>query len=425
LVFGEFPMKILHVVQAYHPAVGGSEWLTRNLSEHLVSRYGDEVTVFTTNAYKPEAFWRTKGPFMSPGIESINGVTVRRFKVFNGLQLVRRLLAQGSHRLNLPYNDWLRTIQTGPLILDMTRAIANSGADVVFATAFPFLHMYYALAGARRAGTPVVFLGAIHVADRWSYDRKMVYQAIGQADAYVAHTTFERDYLIQRGIRPNHIAVIGAGVDANDFGNADGTEVRQRYGWGSGAVVGVLARQSELKRLDILLQAMLQVWAVRPNVHLLMAGARTSYSPQIDRMINGLPSEQQAQVTVINDFSEEEKPRLLAACDLLAHPSGNESFGIAFIEAWACGKPVVGARVGAVPSVIDEDQDGLLFRYLDPDGMAQAILALLADPSRRIRMGKAGRRKVLANYTWDIVTDRLRAVYTEVVSRYESFPQAP
>jgi glycosyltransferase involved in cell wall biosynthesis len=128
---------------------------------------------------------------------------------------------------------------------------------------------------------------------------------------------------------------------------------------------------------------------------------------------------------VINDFSEEEKPRLLAACDLLAHPSGNESFGIAFIEAWACGKPVVGARVGAVPSVIDEDQDGLLFRYLDPDGMAQAILALLADPSRRIRMGKAGRRKVLANYTWDIVTDRLRAVYTEVVSRYESFPQAP
>ena len=411
-------MKILHVVQAYHPAIGGSEWLTRNFSEHLVSRYGDEVTVFTSNAYKTEAFWRTKGPLMPPGVEQINGVTVRRFKVFNGLQLLRRLLAHGSRRLNLPYNDWLRTIQTGPLIFDISKAIANSGAEVVFATAFPFLHMYYALAGARRAGIPIVFLGAIHVPDKWSYDRKMIYRAIRRVDAYIAHTTFERDYLIQRGIRADRITVIGGGVDASAFANADGTAIRKQYGWGNRPVVGVMARQSALKRLDILLQAMPKVWAAHPDVHLMMAGARTSYSPQIDHMINALPPEQQAQVTVINDFSEDEKPNLLAACDVVAHPSGNESFGIAFIEAWACGKPVIGARVGAIPSVIDEGQDGLLFRYPDLDSMAQAILELLANPSRRTRMGEAGRRKVLENYTWEIVTSRLRAVYTEVIRRH-------
>lgn len=411
-------MKILHVVQAYHPAIGGSEWLMRNFSEHLVSRYGDEVTVFTTNAYKPEVFWRTKGPFMAPGIEKINGVTVRRFRVFNGLQLLRRLLAQGSRRLNLPYNDWLRTIQTGPLILDMPKTIANSGAEVVFATAFPFLHMYYALAGARRAGIPIVFLGSIHAADKWGYDRKMMYQAIQQVDAYIALTTFERDYLIQRGIRPDKITVIGGGVNASAFAKADGAAVRKQYGWGNRPVVGVLARQSELKRLDILLQAMSKVWATHLNVHLLMIGARTSYSPQINRMINALPPEQRTQVTVINDFPEDEKPNLLAACDLIAHPSGNESFGIALVEAWACGKPVIGVRVGAILSVIDEGQDGLLARYLDSDSMAQAILELLADPSRRIRMGEIGRRKVLENYTWEIVTNRLRAVYTEVISHY-------
>jgi len=214
-------MKILHVVQAYHPAIGGSEWLTKNFSEHLVSRYGDQVTVFTTNVYKPEAFWRTKGPLMPPGEEVINGVTVRRFKIFNGLQLLRRLLAQGSHRLKLPYNDWLRTIQTGPLVFDMTRVIAHSGAQVVMATSFPFLHMHYALAGTRRAGIPLVFLGSIHTADKWSYGRKMIYQAIRQAEAYVALTNFERDYLVQRGIRADKIAVIGAGVDASALANAD------------------------------------------------------------------------------------------------------------------------------------------------------------------------------------------------------------
>jgi len=410
-------MKILHVVQAYHPAIGGSEWLTKNFSEHLVARYGDEVTVFTTNAYKPEAFWRTKGPFMPPGVERINGVTVRRFRVFNGLQLLRKLLAHGARRLNLPYNDWLRTIQNGPLIFDMTKAIANSGAEVVFATAFPFLHMYYALAGARRARIPIVSLGSIHAADKWGYDRKMMYQAIQQVDAYIALTTFERDYLIQRGIRADKITVIGGGVNARAFAKADGAALRRQYGWGNAPVVGVLARQSELKRLDILLQAMPKIWAVHPNTHLMMAGARTSYSPQIDQMINALPAEQQAQVTVVNDFSEDEKLNLLAACDLIAHPSGNESFGIVFIEAWACGKPVIGARVGAISSVIDEGKDGLLVRYLDPSHMSQAILQLLADPSRRDRMGKAGRRKVLENYTWEIATDRLRAVYSEVISR--------
>jgi glycosyltransferase involved in cell wall biosynthesis len=412
-------MKILHVVQAYHPAIGGSEWLAKNLSEQMASRYGDDVTVFTSNAYKPEAFWRTQGPLMPPGIETINGVTVRRFKIFNGLQLARRLLAQGSRRLNLPYNDWLRTIQTGPLVPGLTQAIASSGVDIVFATAFPFLHMYHALAGARRAGIPAALLGAIHVADAWDYDRKMMYQAIQRADAYIAHTTFERDYLIQRGIRADKIAVIGAGVEAGAFADAHGGAVRKRYGCGDAPVVGVLARQSQLKRLDTVLQAMPKVWAAQPNVRLLMAGARTSYSPQLDRMINAFAPEQQAQITVVNDFPEKEKPNLLAACDVIAHPSGNESFGIVFVEAWACGKPVIGARIGSIPSVIDEGQDGLLFKYLDPDSLAQAILRLLDDPSQRSRMGEAGRQKVLRDYTWEIVADRLRAVYAELVSGHQ------
>ncbi len=413
-------MKILHMVQAYHPAIGGSEWLARNFSERLVSRHSDEVMVFTTNAYKPEAFWRTKGPFMPAGVELINGVTVRRFRVFNGLQLLRRLLAQGSRRFNLPYNDWLRTIQTGPLMPDMPQAIVNSEAQVVFATAFPFLHMYYALAGARRKGVPVVLLGAIHTADEWGYERKMMYNAIRQADAYIAHTTFERDYLVRRGIQADKITVIGGGVEADAFVNADGAALRKKLGWGQAPVVGVLARQSSLKRLDILLRAMPQVWAAHPEARLLMAGARTSYSPQLDELITSLPPEQQALVSVVNDFDEAEKPDLLAACDLVAHPSANESFGISFVEAWAAARPVVGARVGAVPAVISEGQDGLLFDYPDPGSMAQAILELLADRARLARMGQTGQRKVLENYTWDVVTDRLREVYVQVIDRHRA-----
>jgi glycosyltransferase involved in cell wall biosynthesis len=409
-------MRILHVVHGYPPSTGGSQWLIKNLSERLVSRHHDEVTVFTTVAYDTEYFWRSNEPAMPVGTEEINGVTVRRFPVFNRLNTLRMLIAGVAYRLRLPYNDWLRTVYNGPLVFGMTQAIADSGADVVFATAFPLMHMYYALAGAQKAGIPIVFLGAIHTANTWGYERRMIYRAIQQADAYIAHTTFERDYLIGRGIPADKISVVGPGVDAAAFDRADGTTIRRRYGWGDNPVVALMAKQSARKRFDVLLEAMRQVWEVYPNAQLLLAGARTPYSFQIEEMIAALPSERRSLVTVVDDFSEEEKPHMLASCDVFVLPSAEESFGIAFLEAWACGKPVIGARIGAIPSVIADGHDGLLFTHGDADELTHAILGLLADPRRRAQMGQAGRAKVLQNYTWETVTAQVRTVYVEAIS---------
>lgn len=409
-------MKILHVVQGYHPVVGGSEWLVKNLSEQMVARYRDKVTVFTPAANKPAYFWRNEGGPLPVGTEQVNGVTVQRFPLFRGLRFARMLLAHGFHRFRLPYHDWARTIQVGPLIFGLSKAIATSGAEIVFATAFPFMHMYSAVAGARRAGVPVVLLGAIHTADKWGYDRQMMYNAINQADAYIAHTPFERDHLIARGVAADKIRVIGAGVDVEMIAKGNGRFIRERYDLGKDPVLLVLGRQSELKRLDTVIKAMPDIWAQQPNVRLLMAGARTNYSAQLDKMIAELSPAQQAKITTINDFPESEKPDLLAAADLLVHPSGNESFGIVFVEAWAAGKPVIGADVGALASLIAEGKDGLLFHYGDSASMAQKVCHLLARPELRQSMGAAGREKVLANYTWEIVADRVRQVYVETIA---------
>jgi glycosyltransferase involved in cell wall biosynthesis len=158
------------------------------------------------------------------------------------------------------------------------------------------------------------------------------------------------------------------------------------------------------------------IWAKQPDVHLLLAGARTNYSVTLDELIAAMPPAQQAKIHIINDFPESEKPDLLAAADLLVHPSGNESFGIVFAEAWAAGKPVIGADVGALASLIDAGKDGLLFRYGDPASMAEQVLTLLAQPAQRAAFGTAGRQKVMENYTWEIVADRVRQLYADLAA---------
>lgn len=411
-------MKILHVVQGYSPAIGGTERLIQKVSEKLVARHGDEVTVFTSNAYNLELFWRRDQPQLPVGTETINGVAVRRFPVFNRFSGLRRALAGGAYKLGLPFNDRLRALYNGPIIPEMTGAIAAAGADVVAASSFPLLHMHYALHGGRRAGVPVVFHGGIHTADDFGFNRPMIYRAIREADAYIANTRFERDYLVeQRGISPDKITVVGVGVDVELFEEADGRALRECYGWGDSPVVAFVGQQVPHKGIDMVFQAMQQIWPEFPDACLLIAGAKTTYSATIKHMLHQVPPDLQDRVAIIDDFAEEEKPAIFAACDMLAFPSGHESFGIVFLEAWAAGKPVIGARVGAIPTVIDEGRDGLLVEHRDADDLARAIRTLLSRPALRRELGANGQRKVKQRYTWNIVADKFRAIYEQALEQ--------
>jgi glycosyltransferase involved in cell wall biosynthesis len=280
--------------------------------------------------------------------------------------------------------------------------------------------MYDALAGARRAHIPLVYLGALHLHDTWGYDRPMIYRAIRQAHAYIAHTTVERDAVVARGVNPANVAVIGAGVDLAPFAEAithgDGARVRQKWGVGNSPTVLMMAKQVARKRFDLMLAAMRQVWAALPNAHLILAGGRGNDSAKLEAEIQQLPVAWLGQVTVINDFAEAEKAALLAACDLMVLPSAEESFGIALIEAWACGKPVVGAGVGAVASLIEHGKDGLHFAYPHATSLAQACLTLLTQPAVAAEMGAAGLAKVRAHYTWEQVIAQIRAIMTRTIS---------
>ena len=157
------------------------------------------------------------------------------------------------------------------------------------------------------------------------------------------------------------------------------------------------------------------VWQQLPEARLIVAGGRTPYSAKLDRILEALSPQERDRIQVLTNFAEEQKAQIFAACDLFVSASGFESFGITFLEAWATGKPVIGCRSGAIPTVISEGQDGLLVPYQDEAELARAILALLSDEALRERMGQHGKEKVLANYTWDIAVARFRQAYQDAI----------
>lgn len=412
-------LRILHVVQGYTPAIGGTERLIQKVSEKLVERHGDDVTVFTTTAYNCELFWRRDQPALPVGTTLINGVAVRRFPVFNYFNRLRLLLAGSTYKLHWPFNDYFRAWNFGPIIPSMTREIARAGAEVVAASSFPLLHMQYALKGARRAGVPVILIGGIHSADDWGFDSPLIYRTMRRADRCIAYTDFERDHLIAKEVPAERISVIGLGVELEQFEKAEGSLIRRQYGWGHDPVVAYIGQQVAHKGIDTLIAAMQQVWPEYAGARLLIAGSRTSFTTELERLVSLLPPAWRERVTFIHNFDETVKPHLFAACDVFTYPSAYESFGLTLLEAWAAGRPVIACYGGAPGSIVAHDRDGLLVKYHAPLELAQALKALLASPERRMKMGQAGQRKVLERYTWESVADRFRAVYGQAIERKE------
>ncbi len=405
-------MKILHLIHNYHPSIGGSQHLFRRLSAELVSRFGDEVTVVTSDALGEPRDVRT--PRIDKPRESLDGVSVFRFKTMRRGHAVLRFCAKAARRMRLPFADLLALLYAGPISTGMLLAVIRSGADVVCATSFGYIHMLYpSIANRLRIRKPVVLYGALHIVD--NHIDPVVLRAISRADAYVANTAFERGVLVQKGVPAEKIHIVGPGVDLEEYGDVDPVVARQRYGIGAGPVVAYIGRQAAGKGIDTLVESMASVWEQIPEATLLIAGGRGSFSQPLAEWLAALPPGSRSRVVVLDDFDEAEKPYLFAACDVLSMVSKFESFGIVYLEAWASGKPVIGSDAGAPGSVIDHGIDGLTVSYGSSADLARALVRLFLDDELRAALAREGRKKVEMNYTWEAVTTKLRAVYESVL----------
>jgi glycosyltransferase involved in cell wall biosynthesis len=107
---------------------------------------------------------------------------------------------------------------------------------------------------------------------------------------------------------------------------------------------------------------------------------------------------------------------LLQRATVTAIPSLYEGFSLPAVEAMACGTPLVTTDAGALPEVVGT-QAGLRVRAGDVDELTAALKLVLENPSLQEQLGRAGRRRVLASYTWRATAERTADWYAEVLDR--------
>jgi glycosyltransferase involved in cell wall biosynthesis len=114
---------------------------------------------------------------------------------------------------------------------------------------------------------------------------------------------------------------------------------------------------------------------------------------------------------------QEDVGPFFAAFDAFVLPSGNEGTPVTAIEALASGCPVVATRVGGVPDVVRDGEDGFLVELGDLEGLAGALNRLAADPELRRRLGEAGRERVLPRYAVERLIDDVDGLYRRLLER--------
>ena len=375
-------MKILQLTQRFPPAPGGVEEHVFQISKRLARR-GHEIVVFTSDLERDKPFIRLSNN-RSPCFRD-EQINVRRFKAVKLLNL--------RHGI-------------GVIIPDMLRAALREKADIVHAHALGFWPTYVGMAKKTFNRTPLIITPHSSAGSRDYGVLDIRKLPLKIADKIIALTESERKHVVSLGIDSNKISVIPNGLDLEEFrGLPDGYKKNH-------VILYVGRIDTGTKGLDTLIKAVPSVLEVVQDAKFVFVGPDWGDMFFLKELAHTLNVETHVNF-VGSTFDQEEKLRYYMTADVCVLPSNIESFGIVILESMACGTPVVATRVGGVPDIINDKENGILVPPKDPKKLADAISYLLTDKAAAVKMGQKGRR-IVQRYSWESVTDQTEEVYWEV-----------
>ena len=303
-------------------------------------------------------------------------------------------------------------------------ALASLMREVAEARDLDVLHVHYAIPHAVSAvlargmlgrmrprivttlhGTDITIVGA----DRSYYHPTRF--GIDRSDAVTTVSHWLRGETVRMFSPTTEIRVVPNSVDTNRFHPRGCAETRARLGVGDEAVLVHVSNFRPVKRVGDAIRIFARVAAQRP-ARMLLAGDGPD-RPEAEELARALGVLDRVQF-----LGEQERIEMVLACaDLFVLPSEAESFGLAALEAMACGVPVLGTRAGGLPEVVVDGESGHLFDVGDIEGAAAAALALLSDATAHAAASLAARARATDTFGALRVVETYEDLYREVLAR--------
>lgn len=367
-------MKVLHIYKDYYPILGGIENHVGMLARGQAER-GLEVTVLVTH------------PGRGADDTRVDGVRLIR---------VRRLMTTAST----------------PLSVSLFAQVARLSPDITHLHfPYPVGELAHLLLGRSRKTVITYHSDIVRQRTMLRFYRPLLWQVLRRADRILATSP---QYIVSSPFLSRFAAkctVVPLGVPLGRFDQPDSSEVASLRAKSAGPVLLFVGRLRYYKGLHYLMDALDVV-----NATLWVVG---SGPMETDWRAYAASLPWNERIVFWGEVSDKLLPAYYHACDVFVLPAceRSEAFGAVQIEAMAAGKPVVCTELGTGTSFVNQHGvTGFVVPPRDPAALAEAINCLLSDESLRRRMGEAGRVRARAEFSEEVMVERVIEVYRTVLT---------
>jgi glycosyltransferase involved in cell wall biosynthesis len=243
---------------------------------------------------------------------------------------------------------------------------------------------------------------------------------LGNCDRIFTVSNEMKKALVGIGASSDRIFVIPDGVDPTMFNpEIDSLMIRKRYCLDDSPTIIFHGDVKPIDGVDVLVKAFALVLKHLPNAKLFIVGGGTKYFSEVIQLVKTLGVEH--SVIFTGWIPHQSVPEYIALADVGAMPlrstlETNCYLSFKLFEYWAMGKPVVVSRVKAISNIVKDGVNGTLVESEDVNGLTEALLGILSDGDKAMRMGDNARAMIEGSYNWDSLMEQEAKSYEDLCS---------
>lgn len=433
-------VNVLFFPTRYFPSISGAEFYFQRIAEILNSRDSYSSELITSNAVDFRALRDINGKTIEEDekyFSKVNNIKVKRYPVTYNFPLeerVRKIKSFSEYtQLNISDEALIEFIQNGPYMNNLIGELYDKNSfdyDLIHTTFYPYLNLLISLILGLRHDVPVVCTPFFHY-ENPRYDKGSCLKILHNFNLIIACTELEKQALIrQANIEKESIKVIPMGVDFEIFKNFKPNPpsfpgFKKKFLPSSSQDYKMVLfcgyKNYEKGAITILRSIPRIIQSIKPVCFVFIGPSTQAYNRELSKIpkIEGLKI---LNFTPDNLKGYFDKIKLSAfkETDLYVMPSRSDAYGIAFLEAWASGKAVIGAKCGATKQVIRDGFDGYLVDFDDPKDLSKKIIALLKNEGLRRLFGCNGQKKVFEHNSWERIAYLTSVEYQKLLTKGKS-----